>query len=160
MGGVYLIFKNKKKLFIPVLLFAALIIFYIGNTFGFQDESVVVREQLNASAISMFRTSPVIGNGLGNFLVQLPTHLVSRTVYFLQPVHNIYLLLLSETGIIGFAIFLWIVWKAVKTMVPTISFIHVSFCMLLLLGLVDHYTLTLQQGQLLFTIFLSLSLIQ
>jgi O-antigen ligase len=132
--------------------FAILIIFFVGKTFGFQDESVVVREQLNTAAVSMIRASPIIGNGLGNFLVRLPDYLVSRTIYFLQPAHNIYLLLLSETGIIGVAIFFWVIWKAVKKNLLLIP--------LLLLGFTDHYFLTLQQGQLLLTIFLSLSLIQ
>ena len=149
---VYVIFRKKKRMFFPAILSAILVIFFIGNTFGFQDESVVVRQQLNAAAISMFRASPIIGSGTGNFLVRLPDYLVSRTIYFLQPAHNIYLLALAETGIIGFAIFLWVLWKAVsnnKIIIP-----------ILLLGFVDHYFLTLQQGQLLFTIFLSLSLIQ
>jgi O-antigen ligase len=160
LSMVYLIGKRRKRLLFSVLLFATLIIIFIGKTFGFQDESIVVREQLNVAAISMVRVSPVIGNGLGNFLVQLPDYLVSRQIYFLQPVHNIYLLLLSETGIIGFAVFLWIVWKALRNMSKKFIVYHFSLVMLLVIGLVDHYTLTLQQGQLLFTIFLSLSLIQ
>lgn len=152
LSSMYVVFKKKRHVFFPFLLSAILIIFFIGNTFGFQDESVVVRQQLNAAAISMFRASPIIGSGTGNFLVRLPDYLVSRTIYFLQPAHNIYLLALAETGIIGFAIFLWILWKAVnnnKIIIP-----------ILLLGFVDHYFLTLQQGQLLLAIFLSLSLIQ
>ncbi len=149
---VYFVFRKKNRMFFPILFFAILFIFFIGKTFGFQDESVVIRQQLNTAAISMFRASPIIGNGLGNFLVRLPAHLVSRTIYFLQPVHNIYLLILSETGMIGLVIFLWLIWKALKK--------EKSFIFLLLLGLADHYFLTLQQGQLLFTIFLSLSLIQ
>jgi len=153
-GISYLVFQKKKKLFFPILCFVILCIFVVGKTFGFQDESVVVRGQLNSAAVSMIAASPIIGNGLGNFLVRLPDYLVSRTIYFLQPVHNIYLLLLSETGIAGFLIFLWILWKAARNK------ISMSLCAILLLGFVDHYFFTLQQGQLLFTVFLSLSLVQ
>ncbi len=160
LSGAYIIFKNKRRLFFPVLLFAVLIIFFIGKTFGFQDESIVVREQLNAAAVAMFRASPVTGNGLGNFLVRLPDYLVSRAIYFLQPAHNIYLLMLSETGIIGCTIFLWVLWKAEKNIFRKFSMYHLSLFTVLVLGLVDHYFLTLQQGQLLFAIFLALSLIQ
>lgn len=152
LGISYIVYRKNKKLFIPVVLLIIVLLFIIGRTFGFQDESVVVRQQLNAAAVSMFTSAPIIGNGLGNFLVRLPGHLVSRTIYFLQPVHNIYLLILSETGMVGLAIFLWLIGKALKKENP--------FIFLLLLGLVDHYFLTLQQGQLLFTVFLSLSLIQ
>jgi O-antigen ligase len=142
--------KKIKMFFVFIIILYSLFMIQVFLNVGFQDESFVVREQLNTAAISMFASSPVIGNGLGNFLVQLPDYLVSRTIYFLQPVHNIYLLALAETGIIGFAIFLWVLWKAVannKIIIP-----------ILLLGFIDHYFLTLQQGQLLFTIFLSLSL--
>ena len=154
-GISYLVFQHKKKLF-PLLIFCAIcFLFFIGTTFGFGDESVVVREQLNTAAIAMIKESPIVGNGLGNFLVQLPHVLVSREIYFLQPVHNIYLVLLSETGSTGLAIFLWCLWKAVKHKTYRLSLVS---C--LLLGLADHYFLTLQQGQVLFTIILSLSLIQ
>jgi len=152
LGITYYVLRKKHKFFIPLLLTTISVILFVGTTLGLQDEAVVVRQQLNAAAISIFHQSPIIGNGLGNFLVQLPDYLVSRTIYFLQPAHNIYLLALAETGIIGFAIFLWVLWKAVsnnKIIIPIV-----------LLGFVDHYFLTLQQGQLLFTIFLSLSLIQ
>jgi O-antigen ligase len=150
------VYRKKKRAFFPILLCAFLMIFFIGKTFGFQDESVVVREQLSVAALSMARASPVLGTGLGNYLVRLPDYLVSRQIYFLQPVHNIYLLLLSEVGIVGFGFFVLLLKKILSYRVYRISYVYA----ILLLGLVDHYFLTLQQGQLLLTIFLSLSLIQ
>ena len=170
-GMAYVIVREKKKFIVFTLLSAGIVLFYIGNTFRFQDESIVVRQQLNAAAVSMFFGSPVIGNGLGNFLVGLPAHLVSRQIYFLQPVHNIYLLLLSEIGIIGFGIFIYLIISCFKNYESGIMnnrknlflssiIIHYSLFAILLLGLIDHYFLTLQQGQVLFTIFLSLSLLQ
>jgi len=123
------------------------------------DESVVVRQQLNAAAIKLWQQSPLIGVGLGNFLVELPKALTSRTIYFLQPVHNIYLLVLSETGVVGLVLFLLLIGKGIRGLVLGIRekkkqffIFHFSFFILLLLGLVDHYPLTLQQGQLLFTL--------
>ena len=116
---------------------------------GLADESVVVREALNSSAITMFRQSPIIGKGLGNFLVNLPATLPSRQIYFLQPVHNMYLLLLSETGIIGFSVACLLFWRARK---------NIILILVLCIGFLDHYFLTLQQGQLLLTIFFALSL--
>jgi O-antigen ligase len=160
LSSVYLVFRRKKRMFFPIAVSAIIVLLFIGKTFGFQDESIVVREQLNAAAVAMFRASPLFGTGLGNFLVRLPDYLVSRTVYFLQPVHNIYLLLLSETGIIGCSVFLWVLWKAEKNIFRKFSMYHLSLFTVLVLGLADHYFLTLQQGQLLCTIFLSLSLIQ
>ncbi len=148
LGVVFL--SVKKKYFIPAVIAAALIIILTLRSFGIADESVVVREELNNSAISMFLQSPVVGKGLGNFLVELPNNLVSRQIYFLQPVHNIFLLVLAETGILGFALFIWLLWQSRKKWVVLL---------IIFLGFFDHYFLTLQQGQLMLTILLSSTII-
>ncbi|MBI4062300.1 O-antigen ligase family protein [Candidatus Gottesmanbacteria bacterium] len=138
---------NKKFL---LLLVAVLVIVLARVNLG--EESVVVRQQLQSAALSLWQQSPLVGVGLGNFLVRLPEVLASRQIYFLQPVHNIYLLLLAETGIIGFIMVLLLLRRTIKKLkIPLIA--------LLLLGFIDHYPLTLQQGQLLFTLLLALSLI-
>lgn len=133
------------------------------------EESVVVREQLNSAAVKIFSRSPLIGVGAGNFLIELPKVLPSRAVYFLQPVHNIYLLLLSEVGLVGTGIVGWLIFSIIKKYElrsknygqkqnTQIFILHTSLFIILLIGLVDHYPLTLQQGQLLLTIYLALSI--
>ncbi len=141
------LWKMKKAFFfLPLLMLITL-------PYLWTDESFVVRNQLNDAAIQMVLSHPVFGVGLGNFLVELPTYLPTRTIYFLQPVHNIYLLLLSEVGALGVMGIFWILWRIRK---------HIEFSVALgtiaILGLVDHYFLTLQQGQLLLTIVFTLSL--
>lgn len=158
---IFVLFQKKKILFSLAIFFLALSIFPAlpaGRLFPFSffEESVVVRLQLNAAAISMWRHSPAFGVGLGNFLVELPKNLVSRQIYFLQPVHNIYLLLLSEIGAVGIAGIVGVVWVALRKkkrvlFVPLIAY--------LLLGFVDHYPLTLQQGQLLLTVLAARALL-
>ena len=146
-------------IFIPIALIMATMI-------NIQEESVMIRNELNLAALQQFLTSPFVGIGLGNFLVKLPEYLVSRQIYFLQPVHNIYLLILTETGIIGLGTFFFIIWHAVKNLSGTYhqnvqekQIIKTSLFALLLLGLVDHYLLTIQQGQLLLTLLLAFSFI-
>lgn len=141
----------KKKFILPLLLIFFIFLF----RFNVNEESVVVRNQLNAVAVQMWQTSPVFGVGLGNFLVELPKYLVSRDVYFLQPVHNIYLLIFAETGVVGLGLFVWIIYSFVKKKNSFI--IHTSLFIILLLGFIDHYPITLQQGQLLLTILFSMS---
>lgn len=136
---------TQKKMRIPLCIIFAVFSLWFVKTIRQQDESVVVRQQLNNSATAMFFQSPIIGKGMGNFLVELPNHLVSRQIYFLQPAHNMFFIVLSETGIVGFAIFCWLLWRR-KTPILAVA---------ILLGLVDHYFLTIQQGQLLLTILLS-----
>ena len=110
------------------------------------------------SSLQMIKAHPVFGVGLNNFLVNLPefqkTH---NSVFSLQPVHNIYLLVLAETGIIGFGAFMWLLFKTyykvksqklkVKSSIQNSKVLILSI--VLILGLFDHYFLTLQQGQLL-----------
>lgn len=160
--GVSMLFfavKKRTSWSIPIMLATLFLIgVFVAGTFTSSDESVVVREELSVASVHMFSQSPFVGVGLGNFLVHLPNNLVARQIYFLQPVHNIYLLALSEIGIIGIGITVLLVVSFVKDHRKNISMVPfgISFVMLLLVGLVDHYPLMLQQGQLLFTLLFSL----
>ena len=152
--------KNKTVSFMTAIVFILLafaVIFYslfvIHNSY---EESVVVRLALNESALSMWKQYSLLGVGLGNFLVVLPSVLPSRIIYFLQPVHNIYLLLLSEIGVIGICLFLLLGVYFVKHELRIMNYgktkeRHVLF--------VDHYPLSLQQGRLFFTLLISLNLV-
>lgn len=123
------------------------------------DESVVRRILLNNAAINIWQRSPFIGVGLGNFLVELPSDDVGRQVNFLQPVHNMYLLLLSEAGFIGFLISLPVIFLIKSSTSLYSRFIYVvPLCGMLLIGLVDHYPMTLQQGQVWFVLLIALTI--
>lgn len=170
VGAIAIMFtlaRSTNKKILASLLFLIIIFGITLFSITPQEESVVVREQLNTAAIKLWQQSPFIGVGLGNFLVKLPAYLPSRTIYFLQPVHNVYLLVLAETGAVGLVLTLWFVWLCIKSKTSNTSktsqkfspVLLVPLLTLLLLGLVDHYPLTLQQGQLLITLFVSLSLV-
>lgn len=149
---VVMIAKNKRLIMILALIPTVFVLMKVNPL----EESVVVRQQLNGAAIKLWAASPLVGVGLGNFLVELPKMLPSKSVYFLQPVHNIYLLILAETGVVGFILFCWLLWKV---FLHPFSIYHLSFTILLILGLVDHYPLSLQQGQLLLTLLVALSIV-
>lgn len=148
--------RMRNKTIIFFYLFFAIVLLISFFKINPHEESVVVRQQLNNAAIKIWQSSPLVGVGLGNFLVVLPKALPSRTVYFLQPVHNIYLLLLSEVGGAGMAFFLWLLWRGLRRV--TRDTYRISLIVILALGLVDHYPLSLQQGQLMLTVFLALFL--
>lgn len=163
--------RIMKSIRIAVASFVGIVIVVLTSYFMIHnqsEESVVVRQQLNAAAIKLWQSAPLFGVGLGNFLVRLPEALPSRTIYFLQPVHNIYLLLLSEVGVVGIGlIVLFGLWWAnhelrirnyEKTKHKELFILHTSLFAILVLGLVDHYPLTLQQGQLLLTVIAGMSL--
>ena len=133
---------------------------------GAYAQALYLRGLLQQASFGMILTHPIFGVGLGNFLVVLPQYLSSHVLFgFLQPVHNIFLLVLSETGLVGFGIFLYVLLQGFmggyrhvqEPSSPLALFPIVSLCAICLIGLTDHYFLTLQQGQLLFTLALGLS---
>jgi hypothetical protein len=171
-GIRYSVFKKATILFVILLFFVGL---YVLKNMSLLDESVVVRQDLMVSSLKLFQSAPLLGIGLGNFIVRLPDVLTAHAVYFLQPVHNIYLLLLSEIGIAG--VFLLLLFGfyllnqrklKIKYQISNIQIknIHIFFTLhyplfvILVLGLVDHYWLTLQQGQLLLVMILGFSVVQ
>jgi len=155
--------KNLLVIFIIILSSFIIILFTTPLMSRFvirsNDESVVVREQLTNASLAMIKTHPLVGVGLNNFLVALPKYLPMQTVFSIQPVHNIFLLVLSQIGAIGFAFFVSLLFFAIRhalQVFKTRPEVVVSLIAILLLGMVDHYFLTLQQGQLLFAFVLGL----
>lgn len=153
--------------------FVILIVFLLAQTpFGTRliqtnlaEEAVVQRTELIRSSVEMVAQQPLVGVGFGNFLPVLAT--VTNPLplnLYLQPVHNIFLLVLAETGIIGLIFFLWFLTNTYKRLfqkvkkgqgIPYRIFI-VLLSLLLVLGSFDHYFVTLQQGQLLLALILGL----
>jgi len=67
--------------------------------FGLEWES---RVELNRVAIAMFEDRPFVGHGLNNFEQALPHYDRYGLIFADNPVHNLYLLQLAETGVVGF----------------------------------------------------------
>jgi len=149
--------KNKTLLLLFFAIALFIFTFPIGLRFfqlNLSDETVVQREILIQDSIVMFQQHPILGVGLNNFLVNLP--LVQKQygeVLYIQPVHNIYLLILSETGVIGLVAFLYFLLSTFKRLKKNANVeFQALFILILFLGFFDHYFFTLQQGQLLIVI--------
>ncbi|MBL7159381.1 O-antigen ligase family protein [Candidatus Microgenomates bacterium] len=145
---IFWLWIRKKDLALPSLFFLSL-----GN------ESVWRRLELTDAAFKIFKTSPIFGVGLGNFITQLPKFLVPKKLYFWQPVHNIFLLILAETGIIGVCFMVYGVWFIFRKLwqEKNLALLY-SFFAIILTGFFDHYWLTLQQTQLLLALIIGLSI--
>ncbi len=115
-----------------------------------QDESIAERIQLLQISSDMIVHNLSLGVGLHNFLFfHNNFSRMQIQIFTPQPVHNIFFLIAAETGIPGLVFFLWFLfvsWRHVWKKNTFLSFLLFSFCCI---GLVDHYFLTLQQGQLL-----------
>lgn len=126
----------------------------------------VMRQDLSVIGLNAIREFP-LGLGMNNFYYyegSLQQHFSST---YLQPIHNIFLLLASSIGIICtllFAYFLGVIFLTLKHAVKrgeglTISrVLLVLFLSVIFVGLFDHFFITIQQGQLLLVLILGLSL--
>jgi len=111
---------------------------------GWDREGVNKRISLNMSAIRMIRSNPLFGIGLGNFVVKLPEIQKNDSYFWLQPVHNIGLLLMSEVGFLGL---IWIFLALSNLNWRRLGYNQKWIWMVVLLtGMSDHYWLTLPQN--------------
>lgn len=103
------------------------------------------------------------GVGMGNFVSHYMQYLPGLAPHLYQPVHNVFILVASEIGILGliaFVIFLGhIAWKAggrfLERRLFANFFLYIlifNFLFLILISTYDHYFWTLQQGSLMFWI--------
>lgn len=158
--------KLRFLLMVLILIFPLLFVRF-SSAFNFDYLSLLRREELAEVAIKMFLQEPILGVGLNNFLVVLSkTDLISGTSRFLQPVHNIFLLSLAETGVIGFAgLMLFLghpilkLWKQRKQSIIAKSLLW-AWGVIIFLGSFDHYFLTLAQGQRLLFLVWGLSVLE
>ncbi len=125
------------------------------------EEAVTQRLFYNELAQGITADSPIFGVGIGQFVPKLMDQFKFYPSYIYQPVHNIYLLVSSEMGIIGLIVFIIILYlsfvrsfylrKNVDANIITILFVSV-----LLIGLFDHFLLTMQQGSLMLWIIIGI----
>ncbi|MBI2022353.1 O-antigen ligase family protein [Candidatus Daviesbacteria bacterium] len=165
--GQLLFFLRQRLVLAAILLIiiSPWVITRFGSALNFDNLSIIRREELAAVAIRQFTSFPIFGNGLNNFLSQsAQDNLISGPSRFLQPVHNIFLLTLAETGIIGFVGLLVLVGFPILRLVKLKSRVSrtllFAWFSIIFLGLFDHYFLTLPQGQRLLFLVWGLSMLQ
>ena len=163
IGFLFMILEKKDKLIYWLKKHKAfsLLIFY---TFIFlsmaiplilpvSGQSFMERVELIKTAINMVSRYPFFGRGLNNFIVHLlPSYSGAVSLIIAQPVHNVYLLIFTETGLVGFSFLLMFLAAVYYKGLSSNPLIIFAFIQLFFLGFFDHYLFTLQQGQLLFTV--------
>lgn len=116
------------------------------------------RLELQKSAVEISKTALVQGVGIGQYEKEAKKALVVDKMI----VHNIYLLVLSELGVVGFLLFatfiIVIFYKGVTRWKDPFTLLLVALvAAILLIGLVDHYPRTHYSGRMIF--FSSLALL-
>lgn len=119
--------------------------------FDTSERFVTHRLELIKASLAMVKDNFWFGVGFNNFIPNLVK--VSNTfvnAWELQPVHNIFILILTEIGFVGLVMFSIFIFSV-------LAFNNYALIAILTTGLSDHYWLTLQQNMLLFTYVLVIS---
>ena len=102
-----------KYFFAPLVLVAVLVIIYrplvftrTSTTDHLENWSVTDRLDYLAQAKSMIGSHWLLGVGEGNYTYNLYQNNAAKTPWHYQPVHNIFMLIFAELGIVGLIIFL------------------------------------------------------
>ncbi|MEK7125252.1 MAG: O-antigen ligase family protein [Patescibacteria group bacterium] len=121
-------------------------------TISNQDEAVQLRVYYSGQALGSGEKLNLLGVGTGNFVGWLMERHPNLSRYLYQPVHNVYLLLYSEVGIVGLS--LWLVFLVILSIQlrgiwHTTTGVGVAIMMgaVLAMGVLDHFPWTLQQGR-------------
>lgn len=136
------------------------------------EPAVSYRLAYNELGIKLLKSHP-FGVGIGNsvfFAVknELYQKMGMREVWQWQPIHNIYLLMAAEIGVIGLMSFLVLI--AIVLFIKNLSAAadgtlnfelgtsKIMLCTLLLFGLVDHFLWTLEPGRLMLWLAIGLAM--
>ena len=130
---------------------------FFQSLISFPESSSDERLVLNHASLRVFSEFPVFGIGPGKLLSALPNYFPPG-FWNIQPPHNVFLLILAETGIFGFTILLAGFLKIYPFIKRTPEFLP-GLIAVFSTSLLDHYWLTSQQNRIILGIYLGLCLI-
>jgi O-antigen ligase len=117
------------------------------NLFTGGDTSWGDRVELMKASYNVIKENLLTGVGLGRFVQSMGDSVPrsSNGILLLQPVHNIFLLMLSEVGLLGCGLFSTLLYFFFKEKKWTLRFI-VGLLVIFIIGMFDHYLFSLPQG--------------
>ncbi|MBP9690509.1 hypothetical protein KBD81_00355 [Candidatus Woesebacteria bacterium] len=121
-------------------------------------ESLEKRMYLAQSSLIIIKEHLLTGVGMGNYLYAQAAFPIPYKYVFLQPVHNIFLLMVTELGILPMVIGMYYAARNMlskKFLIPNFSFL-IILSVIVCTGMLDHYWLTIQQNILLLPVIFGL----
>jgi len=173
----YMFSKEKvpyKKIFLFILVIGSLLVALnlnkalIDRLFFFGSESFVERNMFFNVSTNMLKDN-YFGVGAGDFTLVMQNYIPSKLEpWQYQPVHNIFMLVANEIGIVGGVVFLlmsiYVIFYLMQSLDSKDFLSNRKFLAILLalgssifvIGIFDHYFISLYQGQALLWIYLAL----
>jgi O-antigen ligase len=148
--GLFLIKLTKiNKNYFWVFLVLPVFLLYLAS-FVFGNTPSVERRLglLNASS-QLFVEKPLFGHGYNSSTIHIDEYMLGlEGIRFTQPIHNIFALILAESGIFALGFFILYLYESFKS--SSNNMIKALMLILIFLAGFDHYFLTAHQAQLLF----------
>lgn len=150
LNTYYLILNTKLncricKIARIIVMFVVSLIFLSATT---DPLTVDKRIELIKNSVTIIMCYPIQGVGLGSYLIEQAKFSSRFYLFFNQPVHNIFLLFIAETGlIIGGFILYQLINQLVQRRLTKGQWLLIF--VIIFTGFFDHYWLTLQQNFLL-----------
>lgn len=140
----YFIFNKKTKCFICWLAKIFIFLPFLFLSFQIKTDPLTLfkRIELIKNSLLIIKENFFLGVGLGNYLIAQKKFFSSFPLFFHQPVHNIFFLLIAELGVFIFLFFIIYFFLSFKKNIYLLLTIIIT-------GFFDHYWLTLQQNFLL-----------
>jgi len=151
--------KTIYMVLLPILIITAIQFFWPGNIINFDNIKISERLYLIDIAKTLVIKNPIFGIGVNNFILEIPKYIsYEKSGWLLQPVHNIFIRILVETGMLGLILFFIMIYKSLFEALKTKKeYLVIALIIILVTGLFDHYWLTLQQNMLLGSLVLGLT---
>jgi len=161
---------SAQKNLLQIILISSVVVFILSNVYSdlvLTRLSVDTRLEIKSSAerIESFQTARDLiksnfffGVGIGNYTNTVEREIVSgQPAWFYQPVHNFFLLVLVEIGVIGFIFILWLIGYVLVKSFKKEDYINFSLILAILtMMLVDHWYWSLHFGVFIFWFILAL----
>lgn len=161
--------KNYKNIF---MVFVFIFIIFVTNIFIFKDlvysrvlqtdrlelKSISERIVLNDQSQEILKNNWILGIGLGNYIPYVYNNIdLKQNIWDYQPVHNVYLLVLSELGIFGLICYLSVFIYALINSIKQKNYLFIlPILAILIINFFDHYFWTCFSGIMLSFLVLNL----
>jgi O-antigen ligase len=120
--------------------------------------SSVGRSWLAQQAMDIIQKHPLNGVGVGSFIIELATNAVEGAP--IEPVHNVFLLVMAELGVVGLILLLGLIitiaYTIIRSKSPQAILAGALVTGLGVINLFDHYLWTLAPGRLMLGLALGL----
>ncbi|MDD4289681.1 MAG: O-antigen ligase family protein [Patescibacteria group bacterium] len=159
---LFIYFFLKKKVKIILSIFVVMSVFFIINLLIFKDlisprveqlnrleqKSINDRSFLSNQAYQILKSNWMSGVGLGNYIPYVYKNVNSNlNIWDYQPVHNVYLLIFSELGILGLLFYISIFLSSVFLKIKERKYFFIlPILVILIINFFDHYFWTSWSG--------------